>query len=479
MKHQSVLFFISKLVTALIAFLLVVIRSREFPPESLSDYYLVTKSTSIIIAVLITWVPESCMRFYKETTNKKTFYSTYGISLAFSCFIALVVSALLGLVPGFDSIYAFFPYITMLVLTQGINDSISAAFRMSGNALRYSASLILSSCLNLMVFLVLPAKIGVGSIFIAVAASYLAGGVFGFFVLKIYKNFSIHSFDKHLLKQSLQYATPLAVVWCSIWIFTSSDTFVINLFCDKEQVSYYNMAEGIVAQSIGTILSSFSFAIFPSMIAQWNPESPHDLETALGGALSLILKYLIPSVIGLATISFYIYGPIIDPAYNPNNEGSFLICLFSISQLMDIFFQTYAKIWNLEKKTIASAIVSMGSAIFNLAFTILAVRISKSYLWAAGITVITIFLRTIITVFLFRRKFKISIHFKTVASSTLASLIMAAVLFLFLNYTTTNIWTVLVSVIFGVIIFVSLMSIFGEMNGELNQIGRFFVRRKK
>mgnify|MGYP002524700402 FL=1 len=239
------------------------------------------------------------------------------------------------------------------------------------------------------------------------------------------------------------------------------------------------MAEGIVSQSVGTISSSFYFAIFPMMIAQWNPKDPRDLETTLGNALSLILKYLIPSVAGLATISFYIYGPIVDSAYNPNNEGSLLICLFLIGQLVDVIFQTYAKVWNLEKKTVTSAVVSIGSAFFNIAFTILAVLLSKSYLWAAGVTAITLLFRTIVTVFLFRRKFRIHIRFKTVALSALSSLIMAVILLLFLNYAPTNVWSILASVIFGVIIFLSLMLIFGEMNDELNQIRRFVVRRKK
>ena len=477
MKRQSALFFFSKLLTAIISFFLVVLRSREFSAEELSDYYIVVKSINIIIALFVTWIPESCARFYQEIQDKKSFYSTYAFLLFFSSLLALGAIVVFAFIPGFTSISLFFPYVAMLIVTQALNDAISAPFRMAGKPGLYALSLVLSSVLNLVVFLLIPAAFGMGSIFIGMGVAYVLTAIIGFFVLRIYRYLSFRSFDKKLFCQSLRYALPLVVVWCSIWLFTSSDTFIISQFCPKEQISYYNLAEGVVTQSIGTITTAFSFAVFPAMIDQWGSSKKDELGKTVGAFLTFLLKYLIPAVFGLMCISFFVYGPILDDSYNPNYEGSILICIFALAQFFDVVFQTYAKIWNLEKRTITSAVVSMSSAVFNFFFSLLAVWLAKSYLWAAGITLLVIFLRMVVTRIMFGKRLRIVIDWKMVFCSVLSSGVMALCILPFLYYLGPHIWAIAVAVLLGVSVFSVSMMVLGQMRKEVSLLERIFKKQ--
>lgn len=478
MKKQSVLFFFAKLLTGIFSFLLVSFRSRYFSPETLSDYYLLTKLLGVIYAICITWIPECCVRYFEETEDKKKFFSTYIISLAFSLLFALALVALCGFFKGNGAVFEFFPYVLLLLLTQSANDLISSSFRVSGKSKMFSLCLVFSSLVNFLVFLLIPASFGIGSIFIASAAAYLLSSVVGFFVLKMYRNFSFRSFDWHLFKRSVFYSFPLIFVWLSIWIFTGSDTFVISYLCGKEQVSFYNTADSISSQIIGAVITAFGFAVFPAMISSWNAGAKEKTEAVVSECVNVLFKYLIPASLGLMSVSFFIYGPLISASYNPNYEGSILICVLCIGQLFNGFYEILVKFWNLEEKNYKTAIISIISAVLNLVITFVVVYFTRQYVWAAVVTSATLFIRMIAVSVILRRRWRIRIRWKTVMMTSIASILMSGAVCCFLYFVGSNIWLILASVCIGVVIYFTFMALVGEMRSEKSFIKSLFNKNQ-
>lgn len=466
MKKQTLLFFLAKLVTAIISFALVSIRSFDFSALELSDYYVVMKVLSVLYAVFFTWIPESCIRFFGECPDKKSFFSTILFSLLFACGPAITGILICGFIPGCEAVFSYFPYLILLILSQALNDSVSSVFRVSNKPLAYAIGLIVSSLLNLGVFFAIPVSFGIGSIFIAVSVSYLFGFVYGLIVLRCHKDFSVSSFDKNLLKRSLRYSLPLILVWCSIWIFTSSDTFIISTLCPKEQISYYNTAEGIASQSLGSISTAFSFAVLPLMISDYNKGDHEAQERNLSAALSTLMKYMIPATVGLMSISFFLYGSLLNKDYNPGYQGSFLICLFSAGQLFDCVYQTYAKVWNLEEKTKTSAVVSIVSALANFTISFLCVYLFKSYLWAAVITFLTLLIRTAVTVCFLRKRWKLPLDWPILIKSAIASVVMGVCVCSFLYFVGSSIGLLFAGVGLGIVAYFATMFALRGMKEE-------------
>ena len=177
------------------------------------------------------------------------------------------------------------------------------------------------------------------------------------------------------------------------------------------------------------------------------------------------------------SISFFLYGPLIDAAYNPNYEGSFLICIMSLGQLFNGFYETLVKFWNLEEKNYKTAVVSIVSAVFNLVVTFLSVYFTRQYIWAAAITCFTLFVRMIVVSLILRKKWAIKIKAKTIITTLTASILMVAVVCCFLYFVGSNVWLLVASVFLGVFVFLTFMFLAGEMEPEKEFLKTLFKKK--
>lgn len=477
-NKNTLIYFVTKMIAGIAAIVAVSIRSLYIDPLQFSYYYMIIQFLGIINVIFISWLSESCARYYDITKDKKIFYSTYLTSLLFSIIISLIAVFSIGYFLNDGVVYEYFWYVFGIVILSAFHDVLVQIFRMSNKVVSFSLIMIFTAIANILVFVLLPKSMGISSLFLTSIIVYFVVVSFSFCYLKIFQYYSIKSFSTSLLSKSLKYSLPLILVWVSIWIYSSANTFVINYFVGKNQLSFYNMAYSVTHQSLGIITSSFSFAIFPALVSLWNNKDYVGLTRNLGNSVSIILKYMLPACFGICAISPFLFETIINGTYNPNNEGIYLICLFSVGILFDCVYQTSVKIWNLEEKTKKIAIVGVVSSLVNLGLCVLVVGLTRNYLYAAVVNAGTILVRMIIVTFIIRKKWKFMLRKKEIFLSLFFSIVMGAVVFFFLKITITNIVFLIIGTILGAVIYLLSMSLSGQMKEELKLVKNFLKFKK-
>lgn len=477
-NKNTLLFLVTKIIAGLAALIAISVRSMYINPTQYSNYYLIVQFVGIFNVVFISWISESCARYYESTTDKKMYYTTYIISLM----VAMIVSILLVFSIGYffsnALVFDYALFVIGIIITSALSEVLTQIFRMSNKVVMFSIMMIFSSISNIVIFIVLPKSMGISSLFLTTILINLVLAIFSFFYLKIYSYISLKSFSYSFLKKSLRYSLPLIIVWGSIWIFNSSNTFLIEYFIGNEQVSFYNMAHTVTFQSLGIITSAFLFAIFPTLLSFWNTGNYEMVEREIGNSITIVIKFLIPAAIGLCAVSPFLYGTIINQSYNPNFEGTILLVLFSISVIIDFIYQIVVRIWNLEEKTINIAISGAVSSVFNLLLSVIFLFLFKNYLLAAIIYLVTIFLRATIVFIIMRKKWKFAIDVKAIFVSLLFSLIMGTTVFYFLKYTPTNLLFLFFGITIGLFVYLVPMIITKQLKRETRLLLSFIQHNK-
>ena len=477
-NKRTLLFLITKIIAGFASIIAISIRSMYINPTQYSDYYFIVQFIGIINIVLISWISESCARYYDSTSDKKVFYSTYLTSLFVGILLSIFTIFSIGYFIGDSIVYDYAWLVIGVIILSSLSDVLSQIFRMTNKVVMFSIIMIFSSISNIIVFILLPKSMGISSLFLTTIFVNSILVIFSFFYLKIYKYYSIKTFSVLLLQKSLKYSLPLIIVWGSIWIFSSSNTYVIKYLIGDAQVSYYNMAHTITFQSLGIIPNSFIFSIFPTLVSFWNLKEYKKVENEIGKSLTISLKFFVPAAIGLCCISPFLYGTIINANYNPNNEGSFLIIIFSLGLMINFIHEIIIRIWNLEEKTTFIAISGAASSLFSLVLSILLLYIFRNYLLAGIVYLITVTIRTIIVFFVIRRKWKIRVMAKEILVSLIFSITMGGTVFIFLFFSPRNILFLFIGVIIGVVVYTLPMLVTKQLKREIALLLSFFVQSK-
>ena len=454
LKSETLVFFIFKFISGILGLVAISIRTHFIEKSIYGNFVLITNSVALIISLAITWVVESAGRYYEKTDNKTVYFTTYLINFVFSYFLGIGLVFLVNIFNGNNLLLAYFPLTISLLFVNGLVNLFYQVFRMSHKTVVYGLTITVSSILNVVVFLLLPKTSGVVTLLLTLITMDIVVILIAFFTLKLFKYFRIKSFSWDLTKKSLKYALPLVVVWGCLWIFNSSDLFIINFFMGKENVGYvaiYSMAHSLSNQSIGIIVSSLTFAVFPRLISQYLNNDFNSISKAITEQVDVCTKICVPAIIGLTALCPLIYSSIINASYNTGGSGRLLVFIFSLTITFSGVENLVIRPWQLDEKTHYMMIIYAISAVLNIALDFLFVYLF-GFIAAAIVSCSIVFLRMLaIYVIMYKKK---KIHFKVsgLLVAICASMFMMACLERII-YITNNVYVnIILSIFCGVVI---------------------------
>lgn len=434
-KNETLWFFVFKCLSGLLALASISIRSHFIDKVTYGNYYLIVQSTTLLLSLFITWVVESVGR-YHDNTDVKCLYTTSILNFLVSFIVGFGFLFLMNIISGGNVILQYLPYAALLLFFNGTSEIVFQIFRMSHKTKTYCLVTFASSVLNVVVFLLLPKESGIIVLLLTTILINISIFVFSFFYLRVYSKFSIKSYSWNFTIKCLKYSLPLVVVWGCIWIFNSSDTFIINYFYPNSlngEVGVYNLAHSLSSNTIGLLTSSLSFAVFPKLLSLWNHKNKNDISKDLLTHLYICCLLCIPAIFGLASLSPFLYASLISSEYNPNGIAVVLIILFSITNFISGIGNLIGRPWQLEEKTYVPMIFSIVSALFNIALDFLFVWLFN-YVAAAVVSMIVMMIRTLIMFSIVKKRYNLSISIRPIVSSFCSAFAMFAFLKRFLLF---------------------------------------------
>lgn len=427
-KNESLVFFACKVIAGILSLVAISIRTHFIDRTIYSNYVLIAQTISLAISLIITWVVESSGRYYEQTKDKTIFFTTYLMNYLVSYFIGLGILVLLNFANGKDLLLQYFPYAISLFFVNGFVELIHQIFRMSHKTIAYGITIIAAAVLNVVVFLILPKNTNVIVLLLTSIIANLLIVIFAIFYLRIFKFFNIKKYSLSLTKKSIVYAAPLIVVWGCIWIFNSSDVFVINFVLGNKEngeVAIYNVAHSLTTQSIGILTGALTFAVFPKLISQYLANDSNAVSKSISFQVDMCLKICVPAIFGLTAVSPMIYSTIISNSYSFGSSSQLLILLFSLTTVFSGIENLIVRPWQLEEKTTNIMIGYVISAILNLVLDFLFVSL-YGFVAAAVVSCSIIFVRMIIIFIIMNKKRNIKFNFLNLFITLLASFFMLA-----------------------------------------------------
>ena len=434
-KNETLWFFVFKCLSGLLTLASVSIRSHFIDKVTYGNYYLIVQSVTLLLSLFVTWVVESVGR-YHNNTDEKCLYTTSILNFLISFIVGFGFLFLMNIISGGNVILEHLPYAALLLFFNGTSEIVFQIYRMSHKTKTYCFVTFVSSVLNVVVFLVLPKESGIVTLLLTTILINSLVFFFSFFNLRVYSKFSIKSYSLKFTIKCLKYSLPLVVVWGCIWIFNSSDTFIINYFYPNSlngEVGLYNLAHSLSSNTIGLLTSSLSFAVFPKLLSLWDSNDKNTICKDISMQIYICCLLCIPAVFGLASLSPFLYVSLISSEYNPNGIAIVLIVLFSVTNFVSGIGNLIGRPWQLEEKTYVPMIFSVLSAIVNIALDFLFVWLFN-YVAAAVVSMVVMVVRTFIMFLIVKKRYKISLSIQPIILSIYSAFTMFVFLKRFLSF---------------------------------------------
>lgn len=309
--------------------------------------------------------------------------------------------------------------------------------------------------LSLLAISILSYKLKIAGIFIAFGVSGILFFILQLFILiKTDKESIFGSRIKIDKKKILKYMGFMGLTGITLIFFGSIDTLMLGRFVSSEYIGYYRAALGIVV-SISTLLP-FSGVLLPI----FTQISGQRLDRGLEKSFRYLIILAIPLSVGMMFLAknfiTLIYGKEYVIATSSLLALSLLIIISPLISLHSTIFQAKGKPRILAKFVIVSLIINI---ILNYLLIKILLNISQEYaIVGAGIsTLISNAFLLIVLIKKTKKQFKISIDKRPIFKSIFATMIMAAILWIFQMYVEINVVTELILIFLGIITYFSCM----------------------
>ena len=466
---------ITNILVALSSLILLPIMTKNFSVGDYGIWVQINTTISLIPNLATLGLPHSMFRFLSSEVDKKEilegFYSIATVVLASTFIISTLLfifskDIATALFNGNINIAILLILIVFLVC---LNTLLLNFFRTFQQMKRYSIFLLIQTYLGL--FIVSYFAIEGSNIYIA-ALGLLIANLVTFFIMTLCIisdiGFKIPNFKN--MKKYLSFGLPTLPSDLSYWIVDSSDRYVIGLLLGTAFVGYYSPGYTL-GNIITMILAPFSL-LLPSLLPEYYDNGKIE---KLGIFLKYSMKYFlliaIPSAFGLSILSKPILTFLTTSEIASN--GYLITPFVALSAILGGFYVIISNIIVLKNKTKIVGSVWAVAAILNIILNILIIPYI-GILGAAAATLVSYAVTLIITIFYSFKYFKFDLDPIFILKSTVASIVMSAVILSINPYTLLNI---LITIMIGAAVYMGLLLVFkGIKREELQFFKRMLIK---
>ena len=350
LAKNTVIFTIGNFATKILSFLIVPLYTYILSTEEYGRIDLFFTAGSLIVSFLTLQIHQAMMRFLlgKETKDEialsncmAVFILETVLSLLFlPIYILAFKSTELGLLFLVNLVFSSFNVIFsdyLLVVEKNVLYAIKGVV---------VTAVLLSSNVIALVFL----KLGMNGYIYANILSQIVGCVFLLLTNKYQDKIKIKNIDFDILKQMLKYCVPLipnSLMW---WIMSSGDKFIINYYLGDSANGLYSLA-----LKVPTIISMF----YSYFVQAWAISAIEENESeerkqfyeriykvsnamlfAMVSIITLFIKLLYTTVMGVDYRPSWIYVPILAMATAFSSQTSFFAVFYTLSKKTKSIFVT-------------------------------------------------------------------------------------------------------------------------------------------
>ena len=251
--------------------------------------------------------------------------------------------------------------------------------------------------------------------------------------------------DWKYIKRALAFSLPLVTLMISNWVITASDRYFLAFFHDAIAVGYYSYVYSLL-NFIGVLGIIAGLVVYPYMAEAWNTGKKKKSNFLFNASLKYALILTIPSLVGVFILRNEIISMLSGVKYL---EATSLIPILLIFPLIEVIILVFQKPLLLANRTkeIAS-IFGIGMILNALLNLFLIPRWSMH--GAAFATMITYVVMFFAFLVLVKKYCSFNFEFLKIERMIVSTVIMGAFIFFI---TPENIFTKIVTILFGAIIY--------------------------
>ena len=472
----------SKIIPAIVAFISIPIITRLFSPADYGDYILVL-STFTILTTLVGWISMSIIRFYPLYKKNKKIDIFYGTVLK-CLFVSISGISILVLIILLASKNHISQNIYNLMWVGLGGFILLSIFQTLLNLLRAKRLVgwysVFSSWQSIGVYiiglgLILGLNFGIGGLLwgvilsISIIIPWIWKKALGKFFL--FKN----KFSFHLSRKMAIYSLPLVMGNLAAWLLSLSDRYVLNFFKGSQEVGIYSASYMIGEKSIILLTSLFLLASRPIVIKIWENEGKAKTQQFLNNITRYFLIICLPATIGLCILSKPIINILVAHEYI---EGYQILSFIVFGGFFLGLSQRFNTVLCLYKKTKYIMWSLLMGGLINLVLNFIFIP-KYGYIAAAVTTLIGYIVMLLAMIYFSRKFFTWKFPFKTLTKCTLASVTMGTGIYFLINALNfSTIINLIIVILFGVILYFSLIYLFKEIQPKEKKIIINFIKRK-
>ncbi len=349
----------------LLIFLLMPLYTALLSPAQYSTAELITTTANLLIPVACIGITNGIFRFAADReSDRRAVFSTSVVLLCLGLAAFCAISPLLSLINYFDG-YAWLivAYVFFACLQGVCSQYVRAIDRTTLFAMQGIINTALTIAFNLLFLLVW--NMGVTGYVLSVVVGNLLTTLYLVFAAKLWREFSLASVSKRLIKELLRFSLPL-IPTTVCWLITDlSDRYMVTYFCGAQVNGIYSAAykiPTIVNLMSGIFLQAWQF----SAVAESS-----DRKTCEGFYTEVYRGFLSVLLIGTSVLilfSRFLCGLLLNVAYfDAWRYMPILLCAAAFEGLVSFL----ATVYMVQKKSVNSFLTAMSGAIFNIALNLI------------------------------------------------------------------------------------------------------------
>ncbi|MCP4482320.1 MAG: oligosaccharide flippase family protein [bacterium] len=388
-KNLSI-YAIVPIVTGIVSFLLLPIKSRYLLPLDYGIIGLLTTVGGIITVFSTLQLNSGFMRIYHDLKSKKQ-KREYTTSLfIFTIFLGIIAVFLIGCLLFFFShiifpskVISFFPYIAVqliivyLIQFNLIPDSLmvteqKAKLRSTNRLLNF----IISTCCSLyfIVYLNLKAE----GILYGICLGHLFSSIFYLVFISKYLNFSLSLKSIVYIKKTIKYSVPFISACLCAYLYTYSDKYILSIMLNLHDVGIYTFAQNLILP-LSFVLGALDASFLPEYYKSKKKNINNDILKRTNEVLFVALGALVVFWTGFIKTIYFL----IDSSYLQSFSIVWFLILFWFFRYLYIFPTAIILFY---KKTRYIPFLHFVPAVVNIGFNIVLIK----YLGIYGALISTI-----------------------------------------------------------------------------------------
>lgn len=460
----------AKIIPAIIGVISIPVFTNIFPPDEYGIYSMAVSAVSLVSNILTGWLAFSALRFYdqfKDENKEKTFFTTifttlFAINLMIVLLGIISYTLLNDVIVDYKYIFLFSFFILLSAPFMKITKKILRADR-DINIYSFLTILLPSGKLALvLLFNQYLNFLGVSMLLLATIITEILIVLIA--ILRIKPDFNFSYFNKNFSIKIFKYGFPLMFTSILTWILSVSDRYIIGFLRSSEEVGFYSISYSIGSQSLNLIVMMLMLAAFPIIIKAWNNHDKKYISVLLSRLVKYYYVLTVPIVMALFVLSPMLIEILSSEEYH---QGYLVMPWIGLGIFFMGLSQYIHKIWELNEDTRFIMVLNFVSAIINLILNF--IFVPKFGFIAAGFsTFISYLFYCIIAYFMSKKYIKIDIfNINTIKIIISGFIMLLPVYFLNINLE-NNIFSFILIVLIGALIYFILLYLFNVIRREVN-----------